>query len=343
MTPEALSLGTGEAIVALVMGLALVAYAVTGGADYGAGVWDLLARGKDQQAIRGAVERAIAPIWEANHVWLIFLVVLLFTTFPLAFSVIATALHIPITLALIGIVLRGAAFVMRAYGLEAGAARARWGRVFGLSSLLTPILLGVSLAAVSTGDIRVVDGVVTTGFIAGWTTSFAWATGAFALALFSYLAAVYLAAENDGATRAAFVRRAHVAHAATAAVALIVLQRASVDAPELFANLVGARGALPVFAATVAAGALTVWWLHRNKARRARWASALQVALIVVFWGVAMDGHAVLPDVPLYAGGARPEVTRPLLPALGIGALVLAPALWWLFRVFKGKRAAGSD
>lgn len=117
------------------MGAALIAYAVSAGADYGVVVWDLLAR--ERPDVKKAIERAIAPIWEANHVWLIFLVVMMFTVFPRAFAVLATALHIPLTIALIGMVLRGAAFVMRAYGMDTARHRVQWGLTFGLSSLVS--------------------------------------------------------------------------------------------------------------------------------------------------------------------------------------------------------------
>jgi cytochrome d ubiquinol oxidase subunit II len=116
--------------VFLLLGVAVGAYVLTAGADFGGGVWDLLSRGPRATAQREAIARAIAPIWEVNHIWMIFVVVLLFTVFPDAFALVSVALHIPLVLVLVGIVLRGSAFVFRAYGMQPNEARERWGRVF---------------------------------------------------------------------------------------------------------------------------------------------------------------------------------------------------------------------
>src|SRR6266403_1218318 len=151
-----------ELIVAGFMFVALVFYAVTGDADYGGGMWDLLATGPRAGAQRDAIERAIGPIWEADHVWLILIVVILFTAFLPAFAAIMTALNIPFTLMLIGIVLLG---------------------------------------ALSTGQIRIADGRVASGFFAGWLTPFAFACGLFALALFAFLAATYLTVDPSTESR----------------------------------------------------------------------------------------------------------------------------------------------
>jgi cytochrome d ubiquinol oxidase subunit II len=122
----------------------LILYALMGGADYGGGMWDLLASGTRAQRQRHAIVEAIAPIWEANHVWLILVIVLLFSGFPLAFSVTMIALHIPITAMLIGIVLRGSAFVFRKYDSTEGAVQRRWSTIFGITSFLHPFFSGVN-------------------------------------------------------------------------------------------------------------------------------------------------------------------------------------------------------
>src|SRR5689334_4940258 len=118
---------------------ALCAYVITGGADFGGGVWDLLASGPRREEQRALISRSLAPIWEANHVWLIVVVVMVFTAFPAAFSTIAIVLHIPLTLMLVGIVARGSAFVFRSYGAANDSARHRWGAVFAIASTVTPV------------------------------------------------------------------------------------------------------------------------------------------------------------------------------------------------------------
>jgi cytochrome d ubiquinol oxidase subunit II len=186
-------------VAAFAMLVALVVYALTGGADFGGGLWDLLAFGRRAPAQRKLIERVLSPIWEANHVWLIFIVVVLFTAFPTAYSVAGIALHIPLTLVLIGIVMRGSAFVFRQYGGGGAVAQLRWGRVFAVASVLTPIFLGTIVGAITSGEIRVVDGVPTTGYAAGWIGVFPLAVGLSSLALFGFLAAV--ARPGPGRTR----------------------------------------------------------------------------------------------------------------------------------------------
>jgi cytochrome d ubiquinol oxidase subunit II len=184
-----------EIIIAGVMVASLVLYALLGGADYGGGVWDLFAFGPRARAQRTLIAEAISPVWEANHVWLILVVVILFTAFPPAFAAIATALHIPITLVLIGIVLRGTAFTFRTYDVQRDDVQRRWSLLFSIASIITPILLGTTLGAIASGTIRFENGVVVNGFFRSWLAPFPFAVGFFALALFDFLAAVYLTVE----------------------------------------------------------------------------------------------------------------------------------------------------
>src|SRR4030081_1858341 len=178
-----------ETLIAAVMLASLILYALMGGADYGGGMWDLLASGPRAKRQRHAIVEAIAPIWEANHVWLILVIVLLFTGFPGGFATMMTALNIPMTVMLLGIVLRGSAFVFHKYDVKG---ERRWSTVFGMASFLTPFFQGVILGALTTGQIRVEQGRVLTGFMAGWLTPFALSCGVFALVLFAFLAATYL-------------------------------------------------------------------------------------------------------------------------------------------------------
>ena len=326
---------SGAELVWGVMGAGVIAYVLTGGADFGGGLWHLLASGERRTAQRRAIERALAPIWEANHVWLIFVVVLLFTVFPRAFATVGIALHIPVTLALIGIVLRGSAFSFHSYGTGPAVAQGRWALAFGVSSVLSPLFLGATLAALSTGDIRWVNGLVTSGFFAGWTTPFAWLTGLFAVALFALLAAVYLTVDSPEEVRDDFRVRALVLEVAAGALAGAVFWRSSVDAPQLFHRLAHSSWTLPLQAATAAAALATLSALYQRRYRLARITVALQVTLVVVGWGFAMDGHVVMPDLTVHNSGAEATVIAALLPALAVGGALIAPALYYLFRVFK--------
>jgi cytochrome d ubiquinol oxidase subunit II len=247
-------------IMWFLMGAGVVAYALSGGADFGGGVWHLFSRGsaKERDEERHAIEHAIAPIWEANHVWLIFVIVMMFTAFPRAFAVVSIALHIPITLALVGIVMRGSAFVFYAYDLRGREHGRAWSLAFGLSSLMTPLLLGTILGALSTGAIRWDGQHVTSGYFAGWTSAFAAATGVFATALFALLAAVYLSADTEGPLSERFRRRALWMEGVCGALALAVFLLAKHQAPELFADLADSHFSVPIQIVTALAATSTI-------------------------------------------------------------------------------------
>lgn len=332
---------TAAELLRWVIGGALVAYVITGGADFGAGVWDLLARGPTRARQRAAIAHAIAPIWEANHIWLILVVVLAFSGFPIAFAIVATALHIPIVLVLVGIVLRGAAFTFRAYGLQTSDLRDRWGAVFAWSSVLTPVCLGLVVAAMASGDIECVDGYVTSGYLAGWTTPFAFAVGLFTLACVVLLAAVYLSVdvEGDDELQRIFVRRALWSEATAGVCAAAVAAMASTSAPALFDGLFRPPWGPVVHATAFVAACVTIIALRRGRLRVARIAVAVQIAAVVVGLGVAMGDELVVGAVGLGNAGTVEHVTMPVLWVLAGGSIVLGPSMWWLFRVFKHRSA----
>ncbi|HEY8943361.1 MAG TPA: cytochrome d ubiquinol oxidase subunit II [Polyangiaceae bacterium] len=318
-----------------VLGLGLVIYAVTGGADFGAGVWHIFARGPRKEAQRLALREAIAPIWEANHVWMIFAIVVLFSAFPRAFAALCISLHVPIALALIGIVMRGSAYAFRAYGIQPDRARREWDRVFAGASFTTPLFLGAVVGGVSSGEIRIVDGQVVTGFFAGWTGPFAACVGLFSLALFAMLAAVYLSADTQGALSDDFRRRALLMEVIAGAFAALTFAMAAWRAPALFHNLSASRWAGPVQLVTACLAVATIALLLERKPSLARYTAAGQVAMVVVGWGLAMRGHFILPDMTLERASAHPEIMPALALALGLGALLLGPALAYLYWVFK--------
>ncbi len=336
---------TAEVILGAVMLAALVLYALSGGADYGGGMWDLLASGPRARRQRAAIEHAIGPIWEANHVWLILVIVVLFSGFPPAFAAIMTALHIPMTALLVGIVLRGSAFVFRKYDRQDDAVHRRWSRVFGTASFFTPFLLGLCLGALGSGRIRVDAGRVTTGFFAGWTSPFAVVCGLFAQGLFAFLAATYLTVdtEREPDLREDFRRRALVSGLSLAPPAALTFVLARGGAPEIFQGLTSWWAPLLLAVTSACAvGALAALW-----ARRFRWARAAaagQVACILVGWGLAQHPHLVVPDLTLANAATAPPTLRLLVWALAAGAVALFPSFGYLFYVFKGRRrATGRD
>ena len=326
------------------LGIGVVLYALTGGPDLGAGVWHLLASGPRKAEQRSALHAAIAPIWEANHVWLIFVIVLMFSAFSRAFAAISIALHIPIALATLGIVMRGAAFAFHAYGIHSARTRRRWSWVFSLSSLITPVLLGTVAGALGTGKIRLDADRVTTGYLAGWTTPFAVLVGCFTLALFVTLAAVYVAAEAEDPELADdFRRRALLAELIAGGFAGLVLWRASLEAPELYGVLMGSGWSWAVQALTADLALVTIVLLWVRQYRIARFTCAAQAAAVVMAWGVAMDRHFILPDLSVASAVSH----LPVLPAFTIvyaaGAAVLLPAFWYLLKVFKSSPSKPHD
>jgi cytochrome d ubiquinol oxidase subunit II len=324
-------------VLGAVMLASLVLYALLGGADFGGGIWDLLASGPRRAGQRRLVEDAIGPIWEANHVWLILVIVLLFTGFPRAFAAISIRLFVPLVILLVGIVLRGAAFTFRTYEHPEDRIQARWGLMFSMSSVLAPVTLGVVVGALASGRLA---GSGESGRLDpwAWVGPFPLAVGLFAAALFAYLAAAYLAVEAAGPLRDDFRRRAVAAGLAVFGCAALVLALAWREAPLVFEGLTRRGFTVPLHVATGAAAVTAFAALARGRVLLARAAAATQVALIVVGWGASQYPYLVVPDVTL-ANAAAPRATLvPVLWALAVGAVLLFPALYLLFRIFKGQR-----
>jgi cytochrome d ubiquinol oxidase subunit II len=341
-------MGVGPAeLVAGALLVALTAYLLLGGADFGGGVWDLLASGPRKKQQRALIAEAIGPIWEANHVWLIIVVVLLFTCFPSVFARLAIMLHIPLSLMLIGIVLRGSAFSFRSHygpghGEEAGpAARtsAQWGRVFASASVITPVLLGICVGAIAAGALRPPGAPGFPGFVATfvtpWLTPFGLSVGALTLVLFAFLAAVYLTVDaKDEALREDFRRRALVAAGVVFVVAFGALAL-SLRVPRMGPGLTTGPWAFALHAATGAAALAAIGALWWRRFRLARLAAAAQVTLIFWGWALAQYPYLVPPDLTI-RGASAPRITLVLiLWALVAGGLVLFPSLAYLLRVFK--------
>lgn len=332
-----------ELIVAGFMISALIFYAVTGGADYGGGMWDLLAAGPRAGAQRSAIAKAIGPIWEADHVWLILVVVILFTGFPRGFATLTTALNIPLTLMLIGIVLRGSAFIFRKYDVKSHDVQDRWSTLFGAASFFTPFIQGLTLGALSSGQIRVTDGRLISGFLAGWLSPFALACGGFALVLFAFLAAVYLTVdtESDGQLQNDFRARALWSGSALAPVAFVVFITAKEGAPEMYHGLTQWWAPL-LISVTVCFALAALFSLWLRQFALARVAAIGEVTLILGGWSLAQYPKLITPDITIYNAAAPVITLRLLIYALVVGAIILFPSLFFLFRIFKGKGNEGA-
>jgi cytochrome d ubiquinol oxidase subunit II len=320
---------SAEFVAAGTILVGLVLYALSGGADFGGGVWDLLAGGPRAREQRELVVSAIGPIWEANHVWLILVIVVLFTAFPPAFAAVSTYLHIPLALALAGIVLRGAAFVFRAYDPKPSAAERHWQRIFAISSLVTPLLLGISAGALASGRVE-----SRYGFVHSWAQPFPITVGFFTVALFGYLAAVYLTNEpTTTQIREDFRRRAILTWIAVALIGFTVLVMWQNEPIAAAIGLSDRSRSLQMGGVAFAFAAL--WSLWRRRFRVAQVCAAAQVALVVVGWGVAQYPYLVVPDWTIQ-NSAAPESTLTALDlALCGGAILLLPSFAFLYGIFK--------
>ena len=326
--------------ILIILWLALIAYAVLGGADFGGGIWDFFAFGKEAERQRRLIGQALGPVWEANHVWLIFLIVGLFTAFPPAFSTLSTALFVPFTLAVIGIVLRGAAFIFRANS-EAVTSKV-WGRVFSTASTITPFFFGTAAAAVASGQVHVQGGRVQTDLLAGWTTPFALTIGALALSLCAVLAAVNLIIEaqhnNDAELVEAFRRRAMIAGAITLVLDAVAFILSPFQAPLLWHGLLDHALPLAIATALIGLGAATSLFLRRY--RLARVLAFTTTALIFASWGLSQFPYLVPVAVTINTAASPPSTLLALLISTSIGMALLLPSLWFLFHVFRGKHPA---
>ena len=339
--------GPPQPVLALAVGaiivVALTAYALLGGADFGGGVWDLLASGPRRDAQRALIAHAIGPIWEANHVWLIILIVVLFTCFPPAFAQFSITLHIPLSLMLIGIVLRGSAFTFRTYDSQHSSIQQRWGMIFSIASITTPILLGIVVGAIANDGVgTAAGGSFIDRFVLPWCDPFSIGVGILALVVFAFLAAVYLTveAENMPELQDDFRRRALEAAGAVIVVSWVVLFIARETAPRVYDQLLFSRPAIPFHLLTGIAGLTAIVALVRRRYQLARVAAAAEVCFILWGWVIAQYPYVLPPTMTIGAVAAPDATLRAVIGAISVGAVILFPSLWYLFKVFKGEGSA---
>jgi cytochrome d ubiquinol oxidase subunit II len=319
------------AVVALI---ALTAYVVLGGADFGAGFWDLTAGGAERGApVRAMIKRAMSPVWEANHVWLIFLLVVLWTGFPEAFGSITSTLAIPLFAAALGIVLRGGAFALKGEAATIAEARAL-GATFALASVVVPFFMGAAVGAIAAGEVPV--GNARGDEWSSWTGATSILIGLLAVAAGAHLAAVFLGADSRRAGRPDLVRafRARALGSGVVAGALSIAGLIVVrsDVPDLYDGLTSGGGLVCVLLSG-AAGLLTLWLEWRGRFELARYTAAVAVASIVAGWAVAQQPYLLPPDFTVDEAAASDATLWARLGSTAIGLLVLVPALVWLFRL----------
>lgn len=317
-------------LAAALLFLGVVAYAILGGADFGSGVWDLLAGDAREGAhLRSQIDRSIGPVWEANHVWLIYVLVFLWTGFPTAFGAIMSTLFVPWLLVGLGIVLRGGAFAFRKFSSSVREAQLH-GIVFAASSVVTPFFLGMIAGAIASGRVPA-EG---TGDIwRSWTGPTSWVGGVLAVLTVSFLAATFLAADAERGGRHALAddigTKALWSGIVAGGAALAAAVAIELDA-ETLADGLHTRG-LALVIASAAAGMATLVLLKRRRWALARLTAVGAVGAIVVGWGVAQYDWILADELTVdQAAGARPTLIGLVIVFLA-AAVTAVPALVWLF------------
>jgi len=313
-------------------------YAVLGGADFGGGLWDLLAGGDRRgSASRRLIDQTITAVWEANHVWLVFCLVIFWTAFPHAFAAVMTTLALPLWLALLGIVLRGVGFAFRkeVHGL---AAQRLFGAMFAFSCLLVPFFMGTVVGAIATGRVPVRGDIRAS--VAAWTGGTCVLTGLLFTCACGYLAAVYLSSEaargGDATMARYFSRRAAVAGALSGALSLAAL--ASLHGSVLYTRLTGRALPLVITAGVCGVAVLALLASSRRGAMWSRVVAALGVAAVVWGWGVAQY-PVLLPGtgVTLATAGAPDSTLVAIIWMFVLVVVLIGPAFLLLF-VLAGRR-----
>ncbi|MET7455201.1 cytochrome d ubiquinol oxidase subunit II [Streptomyces sp. NPDC005574] len=318
--------------IAWVLVVAIAAYACAGGTDYGAGFWDLVAGGAERgKRPRWLIDHAMAPVWEANNVWLIFVLVIMWTGFPTMFQAVFSAMWLPLALAAVGLVLRGAGFALRKPTRRLAQQRF-YGAVFAISSLLTPFLFGAVLGGIASGRVEV----GTTASADAWTNGTSVLTGLLAVAATAFLGAVFLCSDalRFGADDLVdyFRARAMVAFAAVVVLALIARPVTHDDARYVWDGLTGGLGLLLIIVAAVC-GLATVLLLWRRSYGWSRYTSVASVALVVGAWGCAQRPYLLPTSLTVTEAAGAAHTLRWLMIVTGIAIVLVGPALVLLYRL----------
>jgi cytochrome bd ubiquinol oxidase subunit II len=336
-SPEAIA-------VAAILFVVIAAYALFGGADFGGGIWDLLAGGAQRGAApRELIDQSVTPVWEANHVWLVFILVLLWTGFPPAFAAIFTALFVPLSLSLLGIVLRGVGFAFR-HTAQRLQMQQLTGAAFAAASLITPFFMGTVIGAIVTGQVPVHPA---GNVLAAWTSPTAILTGFLFVAACAYISAVFLVLEARQRGHPDLVRyfslRATAAGVLTGALAGGTFAELSASAPYVYARLTGI--ALPLVAISIAAGiavlaTLRLRWYH---ALFLRVTAAIAVATVVWGWGLAQYPYLFPTSLTLAAGSAPTAALVAEFVVAGLAVLLVVPAFAMLYFLQQRRMLTAAD
>jgi len=319
-------------MVAAALFAGVLVYALFGGADFGSGFYDLTAGGTARGAeLRTLIDHSIGPVWEANHVWLIYVLVMSWTAFPESFAAAMSTLFLPMLLALLGIVLRGASFAFRKYAATLSQARL-FGAVFAISSVITPFFLGAVVGAIASGRVPATGrGDLWTSWL-NPTSVFA---GIIAVGTCAFLAGTFLCADARRSGQQLLVeqlrRRTLAVGGVTGIVVFAALIPIAQDAPTLADGLQGQ--AAPLVAASGLAGIATLVLVAVRRFRVARLTAVTAVGAVVTGWGVAQYPWLIVDQVSIAAAAGAPATLQALLVAVGLAVVIVLPSLGYLYKL----------
>lgn len=321
-----------EDVVAWVLLVVVAAYACAGGTDYGAGFWDLVAGGAERgKRPRWLIDHAMEPVWETNNVWLVFVLVIMWTGFPILFQTLFSAMWLPLALAAVGLVLRGAGFALRKPTRRL-AGRRVYGAVFAVSSLLTPFFLGAAVGGIATG--RVAPG--TQASADAWSNGTSVIAGLLTVAATAFLGAVFLTADArrfDTPDLVGYFRlRAWCTLVVLAVLAVVGLAVTHDDAPYVYDGLTGGIGLVLVLIAVVSAST-TAWLLYRVATGWARVTAIGSVALVVVAWGLAQRPYLIPTSLTVSQAAGAATTLRWLMLVTVVAVVLVGPPLVLLYRL----------
>ncbi len=335
-----------ELVVLIVMMVGITLYTLLGGADFGAGVWEFNTALRAPERERELIYRAIGPIWEANHVWLIFILVGLMNGFPTALAGLSRALWVPLFLALAGIVFRGVGFAFRSYAAGHVRQQAAWGAVFAFASTAAPFFLCAAVGAIASGRLEVsADGTFHGHHLTGWINPLSAYGAFFGVGICAYLAAAYLTREadllGDEALLATWRRRAIGTGLWMGVLAATGFAVMTFTAPELW-NSFKAR-AWPLLGLSVLTGIGSLYALWKKHLLSAVIGAASTVSAVI--WGLAVAQYPALipPHLTIQTSKAPDNVLWTMVVGIAAGGLVLLPSLLYLFYLFKGRRPRASQ
>ncbi len=324
-------------LIIIILAVSFILYTLLGGADFGAGIVETFAGRKGEQTI----SKAMAPVWEANHVWLILAIVIIFTGFPIVYSTVSLSLHIPLMIVLMGIVLRGSSFVFRYYDISKSGLHKYFSIFFKLSSFITPIFLGITLGAMLTGKISSSSsGSFYERFIDPWFNLFCFALGLFVASLFAYIAAIFLLGESiDSQEQKKYTRLCKIFLWTTFILGSLVFLAAELESQHLFSGYFQSRISISAFAIVLLLIPVTYYLFSHPRALYLRGAIALQVALIILGWFAIHFPVLVYEKngnhLTFFNSRAPNATLYQLLIALFVGLLLIIPSFYFLFKVFK--------